>query len=305
MGPTRLVDDPADPRVEGYRALNDARYRSRIERCEGLLVAEGELAVRRLLASAHVARSVFVSTARAGALAGVIDAAGGAGAAVYVARPDVMAAVAGYDVHRGVLALGDRLPGPEPADLIGSPGIVLGIEGVNDGENMGALLRHAAAFGASGVLLDPTCCDPFSRRAIRVSVGHALNVRVAQAMTWPAPVEAAVAAGVEVVALTPGGPAGGPVGGVAAGAAAVPIAVLAASVALRRPRRLVVLVGAEGSGLSAAALRAATVTARIPMAAGVDSINVSAAAAIALHRLAEALGGADGIHPWQPGTAPS
>lgn len=274
-----LVDDPADRRLDGYRRLTDARYRARIERESEILVAEGELAARRLLSSPHEFRSLLVATPRAAALDGLIGAARAAGAPVYLAAPGVMAEVAGFDVHRGVLALGGRLPSLSPADLLGRAGIVVALEGINDAENMGAVLRTAAAFGAAGALLDPTCCDPWSRRAIRVSVGHGLHVPIARANSWPAPFAAlrtGIDAGPVLVALTPD-------------PGAMPLGEFVGRLGPQGPRTVVVLLGAEGPGLSAASLELSTVRVRIPMAAGVDSLNVGAAAAVALHRIAERL----------------
>jgi tRNA G18 (ribose-2'-O)-methylase SpoU len=271
--PPVRIDDPSDPRLDGYRRLTDARYRDRYERHHGVLVAEGELAVRRLLGSPHPARSVLIATRRMPALAALAADARAAGATTYLADPAVMAEVTGYDVHRGVLGLGGRLPAPDPAALLAAPGVVLGLEGINDGENMGALLRSAAALGACGVVLDPTCCDPWSRRSVRVSVGNALHVPVARSSVWPLP-----AGGAGVVALTPA-------------AGAVPIAEVAARIARRPPRTVLLLAGAEGPGLGAASLAAAGCRVRIPMAGGVDSLNVGAAVAVALQRITEAMGG--------------
>jgi tRNA G18 (ribose-2'-O)-methylase SpoU len=142
---------------------------------------------------------------------------------------------------------------------------LLVLEGIADQENLGALFRNAAALGAGGVLLDPRCADPLYRRSVRVSLGNVLAVPFARAEPWPQVLEELAADGVDVVALTPA----------AAGTLA--------SAGLHRAERLALVVGAEGPGLSAGALGACPRQVRIPMAAGVDSLNVATAAAVALH----------------------
>jgi tRNA G18 (ribose-2'-O)-methylase SpoU len=197
-----------------------------------------------------------------------MDNAARCGVEVLIAEQEVMAEVTGFNVHRGVLAIGQRRALRSVAEILARKGIVLAAEGCNDGENMGALGRAAAAFGAVGFVLDPTCCDPLSRRAVRVSLGHILAMPLARAEEWP---DAIFESGAEVVALTPH-----------------PDAVaLAAYVAMpgRVSATTVLVVGAEGPGLSAQVLGRATTQVRIPMSAGVDSLNVATAAAVALSHL--------------------
>lgn len=294
------VHDAGDPRLAPYRRLNDARYRATWERAEGLLIAEGTLAAGRLVASPYPVVSVLVSAPRVGAVGDLAGAAESAGAPVLVAPQEVVDAVAGFPVHRGVLAAGRRLPGPAVAEVTSRTGLILGVEGVNDAENMGALLRNAAAFGA-GVVLDPTCCDHLSRRAVRVSVGHVLGLDVSRAASWPEPVAEAAAAGAAVIALTPA-PGAAPLGPVLAGlAGGAGGAGGLGGGAGGRPRSVVLVVGAEGHGLRAktvaATVGAAGYLARIPMAGGVDSLNVATAAAVALYAAGVALAPAGGSRP--------
>jgi tRNA G18 (ribose-2'-O)-methylase SpoU len=143
------------------------------------------------------------------------------------------------------------------------------LEGLNDHENLGALFRNAAAFGVDAVLADPTTADPLYRRSVRVSLGHVLRVPWTRLPDWPDGLASLKAEGFVLVALTPS-------------ADAEPIAALAAD----PPARVALLLGAEGPGLSGAALAAADRRVRIPIAEGVDSLNVATAAAIAFHRLA-------------------
>ena len=139
---------------------------------------------------------------------------------------------------------------------------------MTDGENVGALFRNAAAFGVDAVLLCPRCCDPLYRRAIRVSIGQVLHVPFVRLPGWPDELAAVEAAGFVVMAMTPS-------------AGAEPIDKVAAD----PPAKWALMVGAEGAGLSAAALGAARRRVRIPIGDRVDSLNTATAAAIALHRL--------------------
>jgi tRNA G18 (ribose-2'-O)-methylase SpoU len=275
------VVDPGDPRLDGYRRLANAHYRAGYEREAAVFVAEGRLAAFRLASSAYRMLSLVVTSDRLQPDAGLVRAARAAGAEVFATERDVIDAAAGYPVHRGVLALGGRRPAVPATDLLRRPGLVLVAEGVNDGENMGSLLRNAAAFGVGAVVLDPSCCDPLSRRSVRVSVGHALQMPLGRAATWAADLVAAVDSGVAVVALTPA-------------PGAPPLDRVMAAVAARHRATVALLVGAEGRGLSPAALAASPVHARIPMQPGVDSLNVAAATAVALYEARRCLGAAGG-----------
>jgi tRNA G18 (ribose-2'-O)-methylase SpoU len=276
-----LIDDPADSRLDGYRALRDPARRRSIDRQQEIFVAEGPLVIEALVASPYAVRSVLSSPARAEVAASLVA---GIDTTLYVAPAEVLAEVAGFDLHRGLVALGERRSPLAAADVMSTARLVLVIEGVNDHENLGALYRNAAAFGVGAVLLDPTTADPLYRRCLRVSMGHALGVATARLSPWPDALAALSAppassrGGWIVLALTPA-------------ASASSIDAVAAELAARqggkgggRPR-VALLVGAEGPGLSDGALAAASGRVRIPMAAGVDSLNVATAAAIALHRL--------------------
>ena len=231
-----------------------------------MFIVEGRLALEAVLASPYPLRSVLALRRRLSAL----DELHLPGAVpVYAVDDDVMAALTGFDVHRGLLAVAGRLPPEPPEDLLArveSPLLVV-VEGVNDQENLGAIFRNAAAFGAGGVLLDPTCGDPLYRRSVRVSLGHVLRVPFARLTPWPASLSALRHAGYAVLALTPS-----------------PGAESIEDVACELKNLAVALVvGAEGPGLSRAALDMARQV-RVPMAPGVDSLNVAAATAVALHR---------------------
>lgn len=252
--PAIEVDDPADERLADYVGLTDAAL---ARRDSGVFVAEGVLVIRRLLASRFPVRSLLLAANRVDALADALDAVE---APVYVASQAVMNKVAGFAIHRGALAAADRLPLPSVAELVERARLVAVLEGVNDHENMGSLFRNAAAFGVDAVLLSPDCCDPLYRRSVRVSLGHVLHVPFTTLGSLDG------LARFTTLALTP-----------------APEAEVLGSV--ERSDRMAVLLGAEGSGLRAETLAAADRRVRIPMAPGVDSLNVATAAAIAFHHL--------------------
>jgi tRNA G18 (ribose-2'-O)-methylase SpoU len=256
------IDDPADPRVAAYR---DIRERDLVGR-EGRFVAEGEVVLRLLAASTrHRAESVLIDAKRADKLAPLL--AGFAdGVPVYAAGQGVIDAIAGFHLHRGILAIGVRGREPSATDLLaGMPerAIVLALFGISNHDNMGGLFRNAAAFGAAAVLLDPDCCDPLYRKAIRVSVGHALTVPFARVGGDEDALALLNRTGFEPLALTPTG---------------------APLVGLSPPTRAAVLLGTEGEGLPATVIERATAIG-IPMAPGVDSLNVAVTAGIVLHQL--------------------
>jgi tRNA G18 (ribose-2'-O)-methylase SpoU len=257
------VDDPADPRLADYVGLSDAALRQR-EAADGVFIAEGELVIRALLRSPYPVRSVLVTPARHRRLAADLAASD---APVYIAAPRVMNAVVGFDIHRGAVAAGARLVPSTPDAVIAGARRLVVLEGLNDHENLGALFRNAAGLGMDGVLLSPTCADPLYRRSVRVSLGHVLRVPFARLGDWPDGLATLHRRGWQLVALTPR-------------PEAEPVDVLDGL-----PGPVALILGAEGPGLSEAALAAADRRVRIPLAAGVDSLNVSTAAAIAFHRL--------------------
>lgn len=228
-------------------------------------MVEGHIAIRRLLSSPIRVRSVLVSPRGLRLLEADLD---GRGIETFVAEPDVVEAIVGFDLHRGALAVADRPAPPTADEVLARSQVVCVLEGVNDHENLGAVIRSAVALGVDGLLLSPDCADPLYRRSIRVSMGWALTLPVARLAPWPGALEALPGAGWTTVALTP-----------APGAAPLADVVAAA------PERVAIVLGAEGPGLSDAALVASRLHARIPMADGVDSLNVAHAAAIAFSHL--------------------
>jgi tRNA G18 (ribose-2'-O)-methylase SpoU len=229
-------------------------------------IVEGSLAVRRLFDSEWAVTSVLLLPRTVEAMSDVVALAESRQVPVYVAPAEVFDATAGFNVHRGVLALAPRPPPRSPAALareVDHPVVVL--EGINDQENLGAVFRNAAVLAAGAVFMDPSCCDPLYRRTVRVSLGHVLRVPFARFSEWPDGL--ASLSRFTVLALSP--------------AADQSID----EFVLTRPGPVAVLVGSEGPGLSAAALGAAEAVVGIPMAAAGDCLNVATALAIALHRV--------------------
>jgi tRNA G18 (ribose-2'-O)-methylase SpoU len=272
------VDDLDDERLAGYRGLRGGRRLDRAEQRLGVFVAEGLHALEQLVASRYPAVSILAAEDRRAQVGPLAEAAG---VPCYLAAPRLLEEIAGFNVHRGVLALGRRLPDEDPAGLLaGLPAAapVVVTEGLNDHENLGALFRNAAALGAAAVLGDPATCDPLYRRCVRVSSGHALRVPWTRLAPWPDALAVVRSSGRRVLALTPDPAAPAITSAVGAGGGA-------GRALAGGPVPVAILVGAEGPGLSDAAMAAADALVRIPLAGGVDSLNVATAAAIALHRL--------------------
>lgn len=267
--PIVRVETLDDERLADYRHVPDPELLRRGE----IFVAEGRLVVRALLAqSGFRARSLLLTET---AYAGLADVVGPrlAGLPVFIVPAGAIEPLAGFNIHRGCLAIGER---PAPVSvrsaLEAMPGArrLAVLERVGNADNMGGIFRNAAAFGADAVFVGPGCCDPLYRKAIRVSMGAALRVPFCHAGDWPADLDALRGAGFTVAALTPAD-------------AALDIGAFAGTLA--PGTKVAVLAGSEGDGLTPAAKACADVALRIPMAPGTDSLNVATAVAIALHRL--------------------
>ena len=252
------VDDPHDPRLVELTRLTDAAARARIEAEHGCFVAEGILTLEAVLGSRHPLRAVLVAEPKLPRVAALLD---DVDVDVFVAPPALLEGVTGYPIHRGVIASVGRLPLPDPAALLAGARRVLVIDAVNDHENLGSLFRNAAAFAVDAVLLDPRCADPLYRRSVRVSLGHVLRVPWTRIGPLPGSLALLRDAGLRTLALTPSGER--------------------TAAQVDPSERLAWLVGAEGPGLDDAVLAVADERIRIPIAAGVDSLNVATAAAVA------------------------
>jgi tRNA G18 (ribose-2'-O)-methylase SpoU len=263
--PAIRIDDPEDPRIAGYRNI---RERDLVGR-QGLFIAEGKVVLEDLLsAEAFQPQSLLILENRLGGLAETL-ARVPEPIPVYVAPGPVVDAVAGFHVHRGVLALGQRRAPVAAADLLASlpdRALVLVLAGISNHDNVGSIFRNAAAFGVDAVFLDAACCDPLYRKSIRVSVGGVFKVPFARFDEEEEFLLALRQHGFRGLALSPRG--------------AHDIR------SLQRPDRAALFLGTEGEGLPTSLL-AAMGTVRIPIAAGFDSLNVAAASAVALHRLSD------------------
>ena len=260
-------DRANDPRVAAYRGVRDGE----LMRSNGLFVAEGRYVVRRVVEDGRYrVQSMLLNEAALRDLDEAISALG-VDVPIFVGDGHALAEIAGYDVHRGCLALVQRRPDAAAGDLIASSQALVILEAVSNADNVGGVFRNAAAFGADGVLLSPSCCDPFYRKAIRTSMGATLRVPFARAAAddWPGVLTRVRAAGFTLVAMTPREPS----------------ETLQAFAARPRPARVALIVGTEGAGLTTAVETAADVRVRIPISGDVDSLNLATAVGIALYQL--------------------
>ena len=256
----------SDPRLADYRNIPDPD----LLRERGIFVAEGRHVVRRLVAeSRFLTRSLLVTPPAYESLADLHSRL--AALPVFIVDQNAMTEIAGFNIHRGCLAIGEREALPPWSDLARDARRLVILEHVSNADNVGGIFRNAAAFGVDAVLLGPACTDPLYRKAIRTSMGAALKIPFASLDGWPGDLEALRQAGFTLIALTPAPDAED----------------LRTSAAQRRgaAERIALLLGHEGHGLSDAAMQCADVRFRIAMAAGVDSLNVAAAAAVALYEL--------------------
>lgn len=260
------LTDPEDERLADYVSLTDVALRSRHEPEKGLYIAESSTVLGRALAAGHRPRSVLVSPRWLPDLATMLEARDPDGdpVRVYVAEPAVLEAITGFHVHRGALAAMHRPPLPAVADVIAGARRVAVLEDVVDHTNVGAAFRSAAAIGVDAVLVTPRCADPLYRRSVRVSMGTVFQVPWTRVDPWPGGIELLREAGFVTAAL-------------ALSDDSVGLDALEAD----PPERLALVLGAEGDGLKPATIAAADLTVRIPMAGGVDSLNVAAAGAVA------------------------
>ena len=263
-----LVTDEQDPRLADYARLTDMELRISKEPAQGLFIAEGTKVISRAVAAGYRVRSVLVAERRIGDLA---DLPVG-DAPVYVVPDQAAERLTGYRVHRGALASLHRKPLPEATALAADARRVIVLEDLVDHANVGAIFRCAAALGVDAVFLSPRCADPLYRRAVKVSMGAVFAIPYARMDGWYDGLAGLRAAGFRLLALTPD-------------VTATPIGAAVTA------ERVALLLGTEGDGLSSRWLHEADQAVRIPMhpgaqAAGVDSLNVVAAAAIACHLLA-------------------
>jgi tRNA G18 (ribose-2'-O)-methylase SpoU len=261
------VADPTDVRLDDFRDLNSVDRRPDLPSGKGLVIAEGVLVVQRMLASRFRPRALLGTDRRLDELAAdLVDV----DVPFYRANADVMADVVGFHLNRGVLASASRPPELSVVQVLDGARTVAVLEGVNDHENLGSIFRNAAGLGVDAVVFGSGCADPLYRRAVRVSMGHALLVPYAWADTWPGDLHLLRDNEFRLLAMTPDPSAHA----------------LAEAMADVVGEKVAFLVGAEGPGLTERAMTASDMRVRIPMSRGTDSLNVATAAALAFYERA-------------------
>ena len=262
------ITDPDDPRVDDFRDLNSVDRRPDLPTGKGLVIAEGVLVVRRMLASRFIPHALLGTDRRLAELADDLSAAApGLDITCYRTTAEVMADVVGFHLNRGVLAAARRPVELAVSTVLDGARTVAVLEGVNDHENLGSIFRNAAGLGVDGVVFGAGCADPLYRRSVRVSMGHALLVPFARAARWPADLELLREEDFRLLAMTPN-------------RRAVSLAEAMTGLA---GDKVAVLVGAEGPGLTETVMRVSDARVRVPMSRGTDSLNVATAAALAFY----------------------
>jgi len=267
------ITDPADERVRDYFSLTDVALRKKLEPERGLYLAESEKVIRRAIDAGHRPRSFLMGQRWITDLSDLVERAESQDVPVYVAQARVIEAMTGFHLHRGALASMHRPPLQAPEALLQNAlrhdvSRVLILEDIVDHTNVGAVFRSAAALGVDAVLITPRCADPLYRRAVRVSMGTVFQVPWTRIDPWPSGLQVLRDHGFTVAAF-------------ALGDGAVSLDDLAAN----QPDRLAMIFGTEGDGLSRVAVKGADLVVRIPMAGGVDSLNMAAASAVAIWAL--------------------
>jgi len=259
------VDDPHDSRLSDYLHLTDVVLRRVSEPAGGLYIAESSKVIRRALEAGHRPRSVLLQEKWIPDLAPLLE---DVDVPVYVAPTELLEQITGFVLHRGAIASMHRPELPTVAELLRDARRVVVLEDIVDHTNVGAIFRAVAALGADAVLVTPRCADPLYRRSVRVSMAAVLQVPWTRLPEWPEGAQQLHAAGFEIAAL-------------ALDDEAIGLDAYAAD----PPQRVALLLGAEGDGLSRAALTHADRVVTIPMSGGIDSLNVAAASAVALWAL--------------------
>jgi len=267
------ISDPGDERVRDYFTLTDVLLRSRLEPERGLYLAESEKVIRRALAAGHRPRSFLMGQRWVTDLSDMVETAESQGVPVYVAQAGVIEAMTGFHLHRGALASMHRPPLVAAEELLrhavqGRTSRVVVLEDIVDHTNMGAVFRSCAALGIDAVLITPRCADPLYRRSVRVSMGTVFQVPWTRIDPWPAGIQVLRDHGFTVAAF-------------ALGDGAISLDELAAD----QPDRLAIVFGTEGDGLSRLAVKGADLVVKIPMAGGVDSLNIASASAVGIWAL--------------------
>ena len=266
------ITDIDAPQLDPYVRLTEAQLKNRLHPEDGLFVAESPKVIGYALDAGYEPVSLLMERRHIDGKAAALLARVG-DIPVYTADEEVLRRLTGYPLTRGVLCAMRRKPLPTLKSVCDGATRMAVLEGIVDTTNIGAIFRSAAALGVDGVLLTPTTCDPLNRRAVRVSMGTVFQVpwtRIGEAsVDWPE----------KGLALLK-----------AMGFLSVALALSDNSMDIDNPRllaqpKLAMVLGTEGDGLATATIASCDFTARIPMAHGVDSLNVAAAGAVAFWTL--------------------
>jgi len=261
-----LVADASDPRLDAYTQLTDMQLRLRKEPAEGIFLAEGQKVIERALDSGFVPISALME---AKWLPGLANSLGEHDCDVFLGDEDLLKSVTGFRLHRGALAAFKRQPLPSVTEIIDTARRLVVLEGLVDHTNVGLIFRSVAALGADAVLVSPQCADPLYRRSVKVSMGAVFTVPWTRAEPWPWVLDDLGDQGFIRLALTPS-----------------PDAVDLRDWPADDDRKLALILGSEGPGLSASVMSRVDTAIRIPMTDRVDSLNVAATAAVACFVLA-------------------
>ncbi|MCL1801640.1 MAG: RNA methyltransferase [Promicromonosporaceae bacterium] len=266
------VTDIRDPQLTDYTDLKDVNLRSAREPAEGLYMAESFNVIERALQAGHLPRSILLADKWLPVLNSRLETDWDipVDTPIFVGPDAVVSELTGFHLHRGALAAMHRPAEVDPAVIVSDPEVrrIAILEGIVDHTNVGAIFRSAAGLGIDAVVVAPHAADPLYRRSVRVSMGAVFQVPWARFATWPGGIDLLRDHGFVVAAL-------------ALNDNAISLDELAA----HPPERLAIVLGAEGHGLTPETIVAADLTVRIPMAHGVDSLNVGAAAAVAFYAI--------------------
>jgi len=251
--------------LRDYQGLTDVALRRVSEPAGGLYIAESAKVIARAIAAGHQPRSVLLQEQW---LADIEPILAGFDVPVFVGDSALLETLTGFEMHRGALASMHRPVLAPVAEILAGARRVVVLENIVDHTNVGAIFRSVAGLGADAVLVTPRCADPLYRRSVRVSMGTVLQVPWTRLPEWPEGADLLKDAGFHLAAL-----------------ALSPDAVTLPEFAASAPDKVAILLGAEGDGLSRAALQNADTVVTIPMLHGVDSLNVASASAVALYAL--------------------
>lgn len=258
----QYLSSAQDPRVADYTQLTDTALRRRREPAEGMYIAESSKVLRRAIAAGHTPRSFFLTEKWLADLEDVISRF--PDVPVLVGAPEVLEAITGFHLHRGAMAAMNRPAPLAVAEVLSGACRVAVLEDIVDHTNVGAIFRSAAAMGMDAVLISPRCADPLYRRSIRVSMGTVFQIPWARLDDWPGELALLRQEGFTTAALE-----------------LTEDAITLDELESRDFDKLALVLGTEGAGMLPDTLAGVDLKVMIPMRAGVDSLNVAAASAVA------------------------